>query len=214
MQPAPETNAASESIDDLLCEAEVTRSPPESPDLLFWIGACLGTTLAGGVFGFFLGGFAGFFIGTILAALYSTAMQFSAAILSWALWLTRFRIGFATLAGGLTGVLATILTLPTSIYGSLGTLAAFVGLAGVLGALGAGIVAYWMTFKTYVGRELHAAAKSRKWQFSLGSLFSHFAVICVLLALWTLAVRAVLDAQQASRIEQDEATRQLKGSPV
>ena len=134
MQPVPETSIASNARHDFAGEAETARIDSPSPDLLFWTGAGLGTTLAGGMFGFFLGGFAG-------------------------------------------------------------------------------IVTSWMTLKTAVGLELHAAAKSRKWQFSLGGLFSHFAAICVLLALWTLAVRALLDAREAAYIEQQENMRHLQGSP-
>jgi hypothetical protein len=212
MQPVPESTFASTARHDRPGETETTDLDSSSPDPLFWIGACLGTTLAGGVFGFFLGGIAGYFVGTILAALYSIPLQFSAAVLSWALWLTRFRIGLAALAGGLTGVSATVLTLPTSMYGSLATLSAYAGVAGVLGALGAGTFTSWMTFKTYVGRELQAAAKARKWQFSLGSLLTHYTVVCMLLAFWTLAIGKILDVRRDMQSQQDQTTQQLTGN--
>jgi hypothetical protein len=206
MQPPPETTVASKSLDDVLCGADATLSSPANPDVLFWIGACLGTGLAGGVFGFFLESFAGYFIGAILAALYSIPMQFSAAILSWALWLARFRIGFATLSGGLTGVSATVLTLPASLYGSLAALAA---IAGVLGTLGAGFFTRWMTFKTSVGRELHTAAKAHKWQFSLGSLLAHYTVVCMPLAFWILAIGKILDVRGNSPTQEKQTMPQL-----
>jgi hypothetical protein len=210
MEPVPEITFASDARHDPAGEAETARIESSKSDILFWVGAGLGTVPAGGMFGFLLEGFAGFVYGTLCAAMFSIPMQFSAAVVSWALWLSRFRIGFAILAGILTGIWATVITVPTSLYGSIAPLAT---LAGILGALGAGIVTSWMTFKTAVGLELHAAAKLRKWQFSLGGLFLRFAVICVLLALWTLAVRAILNAREASRIEQEEIMRQGQGSP-
>lgn len=162
----------------------------------------------GGVFGFFLEGFAGLIVGSIIAAVYSIPTQCSAAIVSWALWLQRFRIGFAALAGAATGVWATLLAITDSLYGPFGPLAAT---AGILGALGAGIATSWMTFKTAVGLELHAAAKARKWQFSLGSLFAHFTVVCVLFACWVLAIGKILETRSGSRAQEEQTMQRLPG---
>jgi len=118
----------------------------------FWLWVWYGTTMAGWVFGFLLGcsgaglvaGFCGSVVGMICACPLGAFTIANVAVVSWCFSLSRFRLAMAGIAGGLTGISATLIVAlyvaPPIAFGSweLGALAAQAGLVGTLGGWVAG----------------------------------------------------------------------------
>jgi hypothetical protein len=156
----------------------------------FWFWAWLGTVFAGGVFGVLLAGPLGFFLGCLVASIAGTPIVVFAAVLAWCLWLTRYRITFAVIAGATTGVLTS---LPVIGYFDI-----FVPVAGILGGLGGGIGGglHWFRSKSDATSD---EKPDRPWQFSMRDMFVHITVLSIVLALASSLVVAVQSARESGR---------------
>jgi hypothetical protein len=154
-------------------------------DFLFWLLVLLGTAAAGGFFGLLAAGGSGILLGTIIAGAIATPVVSSAAILTWAFWLTRFRTIVAAASGACVGVLSTIAIPLPLIFRSF---AINYLLAGAIGAVGAGLFAG--AYDIGHSRVLHSDARPGRtaWRFSLRDVFVRFAAISLLLAGWTILI--------------------------
>lgn len=183
-----------------------TADRQTAQDLGFWLYSWLGTTAAAGVFGLILDGIVGLFGGTILAGVGAMLYQLTAAFLTWLLWLFRFRVGVAAIAGVLTGIATT-----STVFNDCGTCKEFnisfwpaVTLAGLLGALGGGLGGFchqaWVT-RQGVGISRRRSMTSRD------VLTRIVALLSVAVAVGSLAC-FVQHMQQ--RIRQAECANRLK----
>ncbi len=176
-------------------EYAAPRLADASTGLFFWLAALGGTIAAGGVFGAwvgFFGGvpgpmlFTGLFMGALIAGVVAIPIHLTVAIMTWMLWMSRFRVISAGLAGGTTGVVATQFLSGGSVSGA-------VLWAGVIGAMGGAAAGAWAN---PVGRNLTKTASGNPvWQFTLRDLFLRMTVFAMLVAAWTWAIRSVYDAR-------------------
>jgi len=185
------------STDNSKADKSLARSGNQT-SLPFWFLVWGGTTAAGGVFGFLVGCstahpaacILGLGFGVVFASMYGAFTIANVAIVTWCFWLSRYRVLMGCLAGGLTGVIATLFTIGAgpwlSTWGSL-------ALAGLLGTLGGGLA----------GRSHHSRAKAQglyqppqqhRWRFTLRDLFLRVTVISALLAAYVFVVNLILAA--------------------
>jgi MFS family permease len=184
-------------------------------EVIYWLYAWLGTSIAGSAFGVTVGilqdiwnpiaillaVIAGFFIAGIFAIPY----LLTASIATWAFWFFRFRLITAAVAGGWTGVVATRLVLGGT--GGIGN--GTVILAGVFGAVGCPLFAYLFTRKMF-RRDKDRDAPPMPWQFTLRDLFVHFTVLAVLISLWTSFFTIVRESK-AQRLQEQQQETQAAG---
>jgi hypothetical protein len=165
--------------------------------LPFWLRVWGGTTVAGGVFGFLVGcwgdgpAVGGFclIVGVVLAGMFGGFTIANVAFVTWCFWLSRFRVLMGGLAGGVTGVIATL-----SVIGWMSPIDSWTWLAvaGVFGTLGGGLA----------GGRFHARERlpevflQHPWRFTLRDLFIRITVISALLATYVFLGKLIL----ASRI--------------
>jgi hypothetical protein len=156
----------------------------------FWVYAWVGIILAGATFGFFTAFGIGAIPGAVIAGVVSTPFTCTCAVPSWALWLTRFSVVFAAIAGACTGAISTVY-----VWGSLLILpaetAAF--LAAIVGGLGGGgLACYYSIRYGWPNCPSDANARNIFWQFSLRDLFLRFTAVSVLIAVWTTLLAKLL----------------------
>ena len=204
-------------------EASV-QTPPAALAGLFWVMVWLGTLAAGGLFGLLLGCgwlgalaaggpldlllgcFLGLLFGIIFAAISGAPVVATAAIVSWALWLSRYRLLIAGLAGTVTGVLATLMVGSGPIFFR-GTPMLLPALAGLIGGLGAVAGGGWYYFRTVPGKVVQAIDRAAVFRFSLRDLFIHMTVVAALLGVWVLVV-----TQQGQGLARDPPAVRSKGA--
>ncbi|HEX2475186.1 MAG TPA: hypothetical protein VHK01_10585 [Lacipirellulaceae bacterium] len=166
-------------------------APPANPgnEPIFWFIAWLSVTVAGGIFGVIVAiadelGFAiiGFIAGIIVAGIYAIPIVATFGILTWTLWLSRFAVVMAAIAGTFTGILssATLLGDPLEFES--------IPLAGCIGGVVTACVTgfYWRKLRQW-GYGAEVAADST-WQFSLRDLFLRFTIATMILAAWMFAI--------------------------
>ena len=171
------------------------KAPRLPVGLHFWWSAYLGTATAGGVFGALLlliGGRPsamplGLLFGILFAGAAAIPIHITVAIMTWMLWLSRFRVISAGIAGGTTGVVAAGL-LSDDIFTS-----PAVFWAGVLGLTGSAAAGAWTN---RICRKLPKTDSDNPvWQFTLRDLFWRMTVFAMLVGTWTWAVRSIYDAR-------------------
>lgn len=186
---------------DYGADTSTLRTPYGLADSLeFWFLVWFGTSFAGGIFGvlvagyavllggqaiggsadvFFLGMLLGLIYGFVLAGVCSIPILSTTAVLTWAVWISRFRIVSAAIGGGITGITATLL------FDSL-QLTLPILLAGALGAAGAGLAGRIHDTKMALRLKV---VEHRAWQFTLRDLFLRMTVLATTLALWLCLLR-------------------------
>jgi hypothetical protein len=155
-----------------------------------WILSWLGTVLAGGTFGFGVGLFiaggegilVGPFAGVLIAGAIGAPLVATISILTWLLWLTRFRRAAPSVAGACTGIVSTATLLWSE--GDFPLLLLLVIVAGLLGAIGGFLPAAMYWNKRAPIEQLINDTHNQTWQFSLSGLFQRFTVASFLLAAW------------------------------
>lgn len=162
-----------------------SEGPGELDFWIIWFVAWVGITVAGGVFGLIAGSIPGLMMGPILAAVCGVPLVITFALLTWALWLSRFLPVSATLAGACTGIVSTACVWEQSF---LINHVPLVLLAGCIGGTVSGFVtyAYWRKRERpshHIGGDAGVG-----WQYSLRDLFLRFTVVTVLIAVWSLAI--------------------------
>jgi len=159
----------------------------------FWFSVWSGTKVAGGAFGFSVGcwedGLASGVVcqvfGVVLASILGAFTIANVAFVTWCFWLSRFRVVMGFLAGGLTGVIAT---LSPSSGPPLSASWKVLALAGLFGTLGGGLA----------GRRCHTREAmprgflQRPWRFTLRDLFIRITVISALLATYAIFIHRIL----------------------
>ncbi len=186
-----------------------SRDSPQTPEgrltregrfivaaMLYWGSVWLGTALAGGAFGLLVGCLPGLLFGPIIAGFVAVPILVTVGTLAWSLWLSRFRVAVGGLAGGLTGVVATVPGVdvwPSSLF-----FWVYAGGAGLIGTVGGatGAALYCRAAKRQ--RNASDAPGREVWQFTLLDLFVRITVLAMLIGGWTSyfqsAQRARLDA--------------------
>jgi hypothetical protein len=163
-----------------------------------WILSWLGTALAGGTFGLGVGilegGGEGILIGPIAGVLIAGAIGAplfaTIGILTWLLWLTRFRRAAPSVAGACTGIASTATLLLSS--GDNILLLLLVTIAALLGAIGGFLPAAMYWNKRAPIEQLINDTHNQTWQFSLRGLFQRFTVASFLLAAWIFLLGKLL----------------------
>lgn len=195
-------------------------SPPRQNDAAFWLVAWLAIALSGSCYGvavllelategpglgvvifFFIPMIVGFFI----AGIFAVPFLLTVAVVTWGLWLSRFRMFAAAIAGGWTGVMAA-----RSVFGDpgwgwgRGPINPVI-LAGVFGAVGCPLFIY--LFERRYKRKDKEDAPPAPWQFTLRDLFVHFTVLAVLISLWSWYFTAVAarEAEELRRLNPPDA---------
>jgi hypothetical protein len=183
-----------------------------SNELAFWCFAWLGIVLTGAGFGFYLGfmrnPIMGLIFGTVFAGIAAFPVLVTVAIATWALWLSRFRLITAGIAGAMT-LFASVkfVEMPgldfkdlTWIFGRLNG----VELAAIIsGAVGSSLFGYLFC------RGLTPARKNdinslKHWQFSLRDLFVHFTILAVMISLWTWLFTSCRDLEKRNQQRQQQ----------
>lgn len=175
---------------------------------LFFQSVCGGTLRAGGAFGFAFGlvegGLVTYPVATLVITVFTTIFGFliagavGAPIIAavttacWCLRLSRFSGAVGSLAGGLTGIIATGLLVSWAIPSGFRIWLALAGLFGMVGGE-RGERSY--RSGNQAEGELDQATRKPLWRFTLSDLFIRIAVISVLLAVYVL----VVDSVEASR---------------
>lgn len=155
----------------------------------FWVSVWLGTAAGGSVFGLVTAGFPGLPFGAIIAAVFAVPVHVTAAIVTWLLGMYRWRVALAGLAGGATGIVATLR--PSDSFPLTDSLALATVMAGTIGALGATLAGV-----------LHCRLGGPEWKPSHASggrgrritrrdLLVRTAVLAVLLAAWSSLVAGI-----------------------
>jgi hypothetical protein len=177
----------------------------------FWLSAYVGTTAAGAFFGLLIGLlgaiwalFAGEvssaflviifgpLIGGCIAGTYAFFVHIHIAILTWAFWLTRYRVTAAGIAGCLVGVLSCFgLSHPSPPRAGLGWPGVWVGMPGLFGAIGSAWAGHRFTQSDSSRNIRGKIPRAERWQFTLRDLLIHFTVLTVLISLWASAIRAL-----------------------
>lgn len=159
------------------------------PRLGFWFSVWLGTTIAGGVFGGFIGLFALFLapapesigsffvcipIGLAWAGTFGLISIPHIAIINWMFWLNASPRVLAILAGGVTGLFTFIppITIPIGMFGAYAVSKLFIS-----GELGESI-------REAESNRIKGAKPTSK-SFTLADLFLRVTVIAILLSFWT-----------------------------
>jgi hypothetical protein len=197
--------------------------------LVFWTVAWLGTAVSGGLFGvammlmaapsalpfFFVPLIVGFFV----AGFWAIPFLGTVAVVTWAFWLSRFRMLAAAVAGGWTGVMASCFVLGGLYSGPLGPGSTdsgglnygYVILAGVFGAVGCPLFIYWFGRKIFFKNKKRGASNA-PWQFTLRDLFVHFTVLAVLISLWTcyFTIRRNIELKNQQSIDVFKEEPELK----
>jgi hypothetical protein len=197
--------------------------------LVFWVFAWLGTALSGSVFGAMImvfelirkqmllgifGVFIAILIGFVFAAIFAIPFVFTIAVATWAFWLTKFRMIAASLAGGVTGVIAAgaVFGGPHPFWLSAQPQ---VVLAGIVGAIGCPLFIYLFGRRTFFGDHKPSSPKM-PWQFTLRDLFIHFTALAVLMSLWTWFFTSVQNARNSRQPflqQQAPANENLPAAP-
>ena len=192
---------------------DAQKAPRLPAGLHFWWSAYCGTAVAGGVFGGALSGMVGivmilsghehglvaiatiplvFGYGLLCATATAIPIVVTVAILTWMFWLSRFRLIFAGLAGGMTGAVA--MRGPIGWRGFFGAYEfGLIFLAGVTGLIGS-TVAGARANRRY-RKLLTPVSENGVWQFTLRDLFWRMTVFAMLVGTWTWAIRSVYDTR-------------------
>ena len=169
-------------------------------DLQLVFFAFLGTLAGAGLFGLLQGGIIGLVVGPMFATSVGILVVPTVFILSWACWLSRFRIATSVVAGAVTGVVCTMRSFDALFafpYGVSLTLSA------VLGGTGAGFAA-WLTKKS------HEPTHQQRPVFSLSDLFRHVTVLAATIAAWTYIIGWVMENDARIEKQNQELQRQLE----
>lgn len=166
----------------------VSEKQTNSSLTAFWLSAWLGTVLAEGIWGLWLAGPTGFARGCWFAGIIAIPVFAVVAVLTWCLWLSKYRILAAFVAGGATGGVLGGAALSRSWMSF-----AIPGVAGALGGvLGGGL--HWLGTSA---RMPETETKRNAWQFSMRDLFLRLTVLALLLA----ALATVQKARQTATLE-------------
>jgi len=150
-----------------------------------WLFVWLGAVAAGGLFGLLAVDFGGLVLGVIIAGVFGVPVVLTFVVLTWALWLPRFSIAVAALAGACIGLLSmAIIPLPLFF---LSFAASFV-LAACFGAIGSGISANLYSKKLRVTSASNEHAANFVWRFSPRDLMLRSTVVSAAIAIWTLGI--------------------------
>jgi hypothetical protein len=193
--------------------------PSRQDDVTFWLVAWLAIALSGSLYGlavlvllategpglgvlifFFIPLIVGFFI----AGVFAVPFLLTVAVTTWGLWLSRFRMLAAAIAGGWTGVMAA-----RSVFGHSGGgrwPVDPVALAGIFGAVGCPLLVYLLGRRYFFFKRKNDAPPT-PWQFTLRELFVHFTVLAVLISLWSwyFTAAAARDADELRRSNPPDA---------
>lgn len=158
---------------------------PEPPTIWrLWVLAWLCTALAGGVFGLVPAGVLGFYIGLAIASAVAIPVMTSFAIITWALWLSRYVLITVGLAGACTGYLAV------------SWLGGDTGLPAIAAALFGGAFSFIGSAIYLRGNNWSTSQSADRtepvWQFSLRDLFLRFTAVSILIAVWTAVLAKLL----------------------
>jgi hypothetical protein len=188
-RPFPRIPSLTTALKNCPSEDDAAITPTYAYYLVAWFLAWLGTALAGSAFGLGVGVFAaggeGLFIGPIagglIAGVFGAPIVATGGILTWLLWLGRYRRGAPAAAGACTGIVST-----SMLFWSEGSelVLLLVVVAGVLGAAGGYLPAaqYWNK-RVQIEQRIEAS-DDHTWQFSLRDLFARFTAASFLLAAW------------------------------
>jgi hypothetical protein len=198
-RPRPRVPTLTTALKNYPNEYEVTTVAPDVAHYVaVWLFSWLGTILAGGTFGLvvgiFIAGIEGLFIGPIagalIAGIFGAPLVATIGILTWLLWLARFRRAAPAVAGACTGMVSTATLFQSE--ADLPSLLLLVPIAGLLGAAGGYLPAakYWN--KRGQIEKLIDETHNHTWQFSLGNLFVRFTVASFLLAAWIFLLGKLL----------------------
>jgi len=193
--------AMPESTDNTKGEENTTRARERETILLFWLSVFGGTIVAGGVFGSLFACWEfgstdvlfGSLLGVTMAAMFGVFTIANVAVVAWCFWLSRFRTAMGGLAGGLTGIAAT---LPLAFDVSSTTASSWkaTALAGVLGTLGGGLAGLWYHSRSRA-KGLHRGSPQHHWRFTLRDLFIRVTVFSALLAADVFLINLILTDQ-------------------
>jgi hypothetical protein len=165
------------------------RPPVTGNEPIFWFVTWLSVALAGGLFGIIVcfkeepeAAIFGFIGGIIIAGVYAIPVVATFGILTWTLWLSRFAVITAAIAGACTGILSTA---------TLAGAALDFELIPLAGCIGGGMTACITGIHSRKLRQLEYAADvaaGDTWQFSLRDLFLRFTIATAILAAWMFAL--------------------------
>ena len=201
---------------------ESTTRARDRTNLLFWFSVWGGTSVAGSVSGFLVacsmvGGmgvgflesvaiaFYGAMVGGLLTSVFGALAIANVAIVTWCFWLSRLRLALGSIAGGLSGFLATLMySLDHPPWVETCGISA---LAGCLGTIGGGLGGHLYGWAKARDR-LAQASRQYRWHFTLRDLFIRVTVISALLAVYVLVGSLIEMARQnAQRAARQEAQR-------
>lgn len=173
-------------------------------EMIFWCYAWLGIALAGGCFGFFLGfmgsGVQGLAFGFFFSGIAAFPVLVTVAVATWALWLSRFRLIAAAIAGAMA-LFASVkfVEMPglefkdfTWIFGRLNGLE----IAAMVSGAGGSSLFGFLFCRGLTPDGKKGVDSPKPWQFSLRDLFVHFTILALLISLWTWLFTSVRDAEK------------------
>jgi hypothetical protein len=173
---------------------ELTKPDQTDPliyELAFWCCAWLGATIAGSFYAGYCGvsgsSLAGFFLGFAFAGMTAFPILLTAAVITWALWLSRFRLIMATLAGAIIG-LASAKMPSMNNFSDMTWIFGRVGSSDIVPVFFVAVACPLSSF--FCCRKLRPrlegqSENGQRWQFSLRDLFVHFTILAVFISLWT-----------------------------
>ncbi len=167
--------------------------------------------MAGGLFGFGLGavqmrGFGawvGLAVGFVCASCAAIPVVATAAVITWAFWLSRVRILVAALTGGLTGVLVTLG------IGKAFVLVVLAGICGASGAVAASAIHDW-SCRSQPRRAKPSAPGV--WQFTLRDLLWRMTVLAALLSVWVWGIESLRNAVRPTETRPQESREPAQAS--
>lgn len=183
----------------------------------FWFPVWGGTVVAGGLFGFLIAcgtdgldtAPLGFLFGLVYAGFFGALIIANVAFVTWFLWLSRFRVVMGFLAGGLTGVIAT-LVLASDLSPTMASALIPTAWAGLLGALGGGLAGGWSHLRAKA-QKLYQVAQHNRWRFTLRESFIRVTVVSALLAAYVVIVGLIQSARQNAQKSECRSNLKLIG---
>ena len=180
-------------------------------ELAFWCYAWLGTAVAGGCFGLYghlWGKWLGLFFGFMFAGIAAFPILLTIAIATWGLWLSRFRLFMAALAGGMTGVASMkFVEMPSLNFSDMTWIFGRINLwelaAAFCGAVACPLFGY-LFCRGLIPRDKNGGDSRKPWQFTLRDLFVHFTILAVAISLWTWLFTYCRDVERRSQQRQQQ----------
>jgi hypothetical protein len=171
-------------MDDVKGPRVQQRQLPVDHRMMCWFYAWVGTMTAGALFGLIAGEILGLFFGSLIAGVVGVPVLATFAILTWALWLTRYTIATSAIAGGCTGCIATEIA-----WGPIFSIG-YVSSVILATAIGTFVTATFSGFYWFNAARANEgeSCTANAWQYSLRGLFLRFSVVTVLIAAWSLVI--------------------------